>query len=177
MVLGTRDGRGRDRGVSYLDFMDWRDSIADVLRDWRVLAASTMNISDEGRPPERFLGRLRVRPHAFGLIGEQPRSAGLSFLTTTGRALPAVVHAGKQRVAEPLRQAILGVVGGTIRVNELPSVGLASCRVASSSPSAPTCGNRSSTRPARRKQKRDARTPRSSAVWLMASRLSRRRPK
>src|SRR3954468_17486275 len=55
LVVGTRDARGRDRGVSYKDFEDWRAAT----RTFSGLAAYndlTANVSDEGRPPERFQG-------------------------------------------------------------------------------------------------------------------------
>ena len=57
LVVGTRDGRARDRGVSYADFVDWRAAT----RTFSGLAASsgqTMNISDEGRPAERYAGAV-----------------------------------------------------------------------------------------------------------------------
>src|SRR3954465_3378269 len=55
VVVGTRDGRARDRGVPYLVFVDWRAAT----RTFTGLAAysgQTMNLSDEGRTPERFRG-------------------------------------------------------------------------------------------------------------------------
>src|SRR3954452_4002503 len=68
MSLGTRDARGRDRGLSYLEFQDWRrDS-----HSFTALAAfddTTMNVSDEGRAPERFQGAY-ISANAFALIGE-----------------------------------------------------------------------------------------------------------
>ena len=62
VALGTRDGRGRDRGVSYLDFKDWRDSTR-AFAGLAVLVGGTMNVSDEGRPPERYLGAYRFGEH------------------------------------------------------------------------------------------------------------------
>src|SRR3954453_19203042 len=48
LIVGTLDGRGRDRGTSYPDFQDWRQAT----RTFAALAAyntATMNISEEGR--------------------------------------------------------------------------------------------------------------------------------
>jgi putative ABC transport system permease protein len=73
LVVGTRDGRGRDRGVSYQDFEDWRAAT----RTFSGLAAysgQTMNISDEGRAPERFQGPY-ISANAFTLLGQQPSAA------------------------------------------------------------------------------------------------------
>ena len=59
MALGTRDARNRDRMSSYLDFEDWRTGT----RAFAGLAAfspQTMNVSDEGRAPERFGGPVHL---------------------------------------------------------------------------------------------------------------------
>src|SRR5262249_18480305 len=77
MVAGTRDGRNRDRGMSYPDFEDYRRAT----RAFSGLAAhsgSTMNVSDEGRAPERFQGPY-ISANAFKLIG-QPPLLGRDFL-------------------------------------------------------------------------------------------------
>src|SRR6059058_5236455 len=56
MALGTRDRvRDREMGVSYLDFKDW----TAAARSFSGLAAyggNVFNVSDEGRPPERYRG-------------------------------------------------------------------------------------------------------------------------
>ena len=70
MSLGTRDARNRDRGVSCLDFLDWRAG-THRSRPCRVHGRPTMNVSDEGRPPERFAGPY-ISANVFRLIGEQP---------------------------------------------------------------------------------------------------------
>src|SRR3954453_1882239 len=55
MSLGTRDARARDRGLSYLEFQDWRDGNR-AFSGVAAFSVSTMNVSDEGRAPERFQG-------------------------------------------------------------------------------------------------------------------------
>ena len=56
MHLGTRDAQGRTRGVSYLDFLDWRDGS----RTFTGLAAyaDTQHESRGGGPSRRSSGRL-----------------------------------------------------------------------------------------------------------------------
>src|SRR5436853_6264404 len=66
MSLGTRDARGRDRGVSYLELQDWRDGNR-AFSGLAAFSASTMNVSDEGRAPERFAGSY-ISANAFRLI-------------------------------------------------------------------------------------------------------------
>lgn len=70
MALGTRDPQDRERGVSLLDFEDWRDSV----RTFSGLAATTggtANISDSGQAPERYAGGY-ISANAFGLLRQPP---------------------------------------------------------------------------------------------------------
>src|SRR5262245_47061686 len=72
MWVGTRDGNanGRERGVSFTDFEDWRDRqrTFDGLVLWGGFA---FNISEAGREPDRFPG-VYVSTNIFKMIGEQP---------------------------------------------------------------------------------------------------------
>jgi len=78
MYVGERDTvTGRRFMVSWPDFQDWRDSQKSFvgLGAW---SASTMNVSDEGRPPERYNGAY-FSANAFKLFGERPM-VGRDFL-------------------------------------------------------------------------------------------------
>src|SRR5205809_6920249 len=55
MSVGTRDARGRDRGLSYLEFQDWREG-THAFTGLAAFSGQTMNVSDEGRAAERFAG-------------------------------------------------------------------------------------------------------------------------
>ena len=103
---------------SYLDFEDWRTGT----RAFAGLAAfspQTMNVSDEGRAPERFGGPY-ISANAFALIGERP-IIGRDFRPDDDRpgAAPVVLLGNgiwKNRYgSDPT------VVGRTIKVNELPA--------------------------------------------------------
>src|SRR2546426_2021045 len=131
MSLGTRDARGRDRGVSYLEFQDWRDG-AKTFAGMAAFSGATMNVSDEGRAPERFGGPY-ISGNAFKLIGEKPL-VGRDFLPEDDRpGAPPVVILGngiwKNRYGSDT-----SVIGRTIKINELPvtvigvKIGRASCR-------------------------------------------------
>jgi putative ABC transport system permease protein len=117
MSLGTRDARNRDRGVSYLEFQDWRDG-TKAFSGLAAFSGSTMNVSDEGRAPEQFAGPY-ISGTAFKLIGERP-ILGRDFLPEDDRpgAAPVVVLGNgiwKNRYgSDP------AVIGRTIKVNELP---------------------------------------------------------
>jgi predicted permease len=116
MSLGTRDARGRDGGISYLEFQDWREA-AKAFSGMAAFSGQTMNISDEGRAPERFTGPY-ISGNAFKLIGEQP-IIGRDFLPEDDRpGAPPVVLLGnglwKNRYgSDP------GVIGRTVKINEL----------------------------------------------------------
>ena len=118
MSIGARDARDRDRGLSYPDFEDWRAGT----RSFSALAVfngATMNVSDEGRPPEQFGGPY-ISANAFKLIGQTPL-LGRDFLPEDDRpGAAAVVILGngiwKNRYgSDPV------VIGRTIKVNDVPA--------------------------------------------------------
>ena len=63
MVVGTRDARVRDRGMSYLDFEDYRRATR-AFSGLAAFSGSVMNVSDEGRTPERFQGPSSPPPRS-----------------------------------------------------------------------------------------------------------------
>jgi putative ABC transport system permease protein len=120
MAIDSRDPvRDRNMGASYLDFKDWRAQTR-AFTSLSAYTGATMNVSDEGRTPERFSGAL-MSANAFSLIGQVP-VIGRNFLPEDDRpGATAVVMLGngiwKSRYgSDP------GVVGRTIRVNDVPSV-------------------------------------------------------
>jgi predicted permease len=118
MSLGTRDGRARDRGLSYLEFQDWSRGN----RSFSGMAAfndSTMNVSDEGRAPERFDGAY-ISANAFKLIGEKP-SIGRDFLPEDDRSGAAPVVLLGNGIWKNRYGSDPAVIGRTIKVNEQPA--------------------------------------------------------
>jgi putative ABC transport system permease protein len=118
LVVGTKDARGRDRGASYPDFEDWRAAT----RTFSGLAAytgNTMNVSDEGRAPERFQGPY-MSANAFSLI-RQKQLLGRGFLPEDDRpGAPAVVILGNG-IWKNRYGGDAAVIGRTIKVNDVPS--------------------------------------------------------
>jgi predicted permease len=120
MAINSRDPvRDRQAGVSYLDYVDW----AAETRTFSAVAAqrgATMNLSDEGRAPERYSG-LYVSWHTFKLLGQAP-ALGRDFLPEDDRpgATPVVMLGSS--VFKNRYGSDPGVIGKTIRVNEIPSV-------------------------------------------------------
>jgi hypothetical protein len=120
MAIGSYDPvRARDLGVSYLDFTDWR-SATTRFEGLAAYTGATMNVSDEGRPPERFSGTF-ISANGFGLLGQAP-VLGRDFRADDDRpGASAVVILGsglwKNRYGgDP------GVIGRVIRINDAPSV-------------------------------------------------------
>ena len=111
--------RDRDFGVSYLDFKDW----SEASRSFTGLAAydgGTMNVSDEGRTPERVAGSF-VTANAFGLLGQAPL-VGRDFVPQDdrpGAGAVAILGYGiwKNRYASDPT-----ILGRSIRINDVPSV-------------------------------------------------------
>ncbi len=118
MVIGTRDARLRDRGMSYPDFEDYRRAT----RTFSGLAAysgSVMNVSDQGRAPERFQGPY-ISAGAFRLIGQRTQ-IGRDFLPEDDRpGAPAVVILGngiwKNRYGSDQ-----SIIGRSIKINDIVS--------------------------------------------------------
>jgi putative ABC transport system permease protein len=115
--IGTIVPRG-NRGVSYLDLLDWRERT----RTFEGLAGfgqQTMNVSDDEHAPERFDGAY-ISANAFALIGHQP-VLGRNFTADDERpGAPPVVVLGDS-VWKTRYQSDRAVVGRTIRVNGVPS--------------------------------------------------------
>jgi putative ABC transport system permease protein len=64
--------RGSDWFLSYPDFEDWRDAAASFSDLGAFnLSAWAMNVSDEGRPPERADGYW-ITANTFRLLGQRP---------------------------------------------------------------------------------------------------------
>src|SRR5919201_4139133 len=118
MSLGTRDARNRDRGLSYLEFQDWRESTR-AFAGIAAFSGSTMNVSDQGRAPERYQGPY-ISGNAFRLIGVKP-IIGRDFLPEDDRPGAATVVLLGNGVWKNRYGSDPNVVGRTIKVNELPS--------------------------------------------------------
>ena len=119
MALDSRDPvRDRNMGVSYLDFKDWR-AASKTFSDMAAFNGATMNLSDEGRAPERFQGAI-VSSNTFGLIGQAP-IIGRNFLPEDDRPGAAAVVMIGSGVWKSRYGGDRSIVGRTIRVNDAPS--------------------------------------------------------
>ncbi len=120
MALNSYDAvRGRDLPVSYLDFRDWRTA-STTFGGLAAFNTTTMNVSDGGRLPERFIGSF-ISANAFELIGQQP-VLGRGFRAADDRAGAEAVVLLSHGLWRNRYGSDPSVVGRAIRVNDVPSV-------------------------------------------------------
>ena len=118
MHLGTRDPQGRTRGVSYLDFLDWRDG-ARTFTGLAAYADTSVNLGVEGRPADHLAGCF-VSANAFSVLRERP-IVGRDFRPEDDRlGAPAVIIVGHGVWTERFG-ADPSAIGRTIRVNGAPA--------------------------------------------------------
>src|SRR5438093_2554362 len=119
MSIGERNmARGQYFGISWLDFRDLRDaqkSFAGVA----AFNGTTMNVSDEGRAPERYAGPY-ISGNSFKLIGQRT-VLGRDFLPEDDQpgATPVVILGGgiwKTRYGSDR-----SIIGRTVRINDVPT--------------------------------------------------------
>src|SRR5438477_10060932 len=117
-LAGRNMARGTDFGVSYLDFEDWR-AAQKRFKGLAAFSGNTMNVSDEGRTPERYQGPY-ISGNGFSLIGQRP-VLGRDFLPEDDKqgAQPVVMLGGgiwKSRYgSDPT------ILGRTIKINDVPT--------------------------------------------------------
>ena len=116
MTLAMRDADGREQGISYLDFQDWR-AAATSFEDIAAYSEPAMNVGHPDMAIEVFFG-ARVTANAFRLLGIEPL-IGRDFQPDDDRpGAPAVVMLGhgiwrNRYGADP------DVLGRAIRVNDV----------------------------------------------------------
>ncbi len=116
VALGGTDSRGRQLGVSRLDFADWRDG-ARSFSGLAIFSGSTMNVSDEGRPAEQFSGTYGSA-NLFQLIGQRPL-VGRDFRPEDDRpGAEAVVILG-DGIWKNRYSSDPAIVGRSIKVNSI----------------------------------------------------------
>ena len=117
--LSTIDDQATNRGLSYLDFQDVRNS-SRSFADLAAFRNATINIGDQGKSPERAEGAF-VSDNAFTVLGIQP-ALGRGFAAEDNRqgATPVAL------LGEGLWQSRYGgdrsIVGRSILVNGAPTI-------------------------------------------------------
>ena len=110
--------RNQGRGVSYLDYRDWRENTR-AFDAFGAYSGTIANLSDEGQPPERYNGSF-LSANTFGVLGMRP-VIGRDFV-------PDDDQPGAQSVALIGHTVWVNrygkspdVIGKTVRINDNPS--------------------------------------------------------
>jgi len=116
VALGTRDARGREQGVSYYDFVDWREA-SRSFSDISLMGQPTFNVSEKGTSPERYNGAY-VSANTFRLIGAQAL-LGRGFIPEDDLdgATPVVILG--YSIWQSRYAGDRGILGRTIKINDL----------------------------------------------------------
>ena len=117
MAVGTTDTRNRNLGVSFHEFDQWR-SAARTFRELSLVTGGPLNVSDEGRAAERYLGSF-VSGNFFHMLGQTP-TFGRVFTPDDDRpGAPAVAILGFG-VWQTRYGGDRALLGRTVIVNEVP---------------------------------------------------------
>jgi putative ABC transport system permease protein len=117
IAIGTQDARGRRFGVSYYDFLDWREA-AKSYSDIALMAQPAFNVAEQGTSPERYNGAY-VSATMFRLIGAQP-VIGRGFIPEDDLDGATPVAVLGFNIWQSRYAGDKGVLGKTIKVNDLP---------------------------------------------------------
>jgi putative ABC transport system permease protein len=118
MWIDTRDARGRQLGVSLVDFEDWRRA-SRTLSGMTLVQSGGLAISGDDRLPENYNGG-HISANAFDLIGAKA-ILGRGFVPADDApgAPPVVLISGgiwkSRHASDPT------VIGRSIRINSLPA--------------------------------------------------------
>jgi putative ABC transport system permease protein len=116
--LSTRDAQGRDRGVSYLDFLDWQGRIP-AFTGLAAYTEASMNVAVESHPANHLAGCF-ISADAFSVLRERP-AQGRDFRPDDDRpGAAAVVIIGHALSVEQFGAAT-SAIGRTVRVNGVPA--------------------------------------------------------
>jgi predicted permease len=117
LSIRTRDGGGRDQGLSYREFHELRN--ASSFDGIAAFSRMTATVTDEGLAPEQFQG-LYVSFDAFRLLGIPP-ALGRDFLSEDDRVgAPATVMLGDE-IWKARYGGDPGIVGRIIGINGVPT--------------------------------------------------------
>jgi putative ABC transport system permease protein len=116
IAIGGTDVRGRPIGISRLDFIDIRDA-ARSFSGMTMFMGASVNLSDEGRAPEQFVGSYNSA-NLFQLIGQRP-IVGRDFRAEDDRAGAEPVVLISNGIWKNRYGSDPGVIGRTVKVNSL----------------------------------------------------------
>src|SRR4030095_10673607 len=118
MMVTTRDSRGREMGISILDFDDWRSS-ARTFSNLSFVFSGSFRVGAAGRIPENYFGSY-VSADFFKMLGVSP-ALGRDFTPEEDRPGSQAVVLISGNVWKQRYGGDASVIGRTIRLNTLTS--------------------------------------------------------
>ena len=110
--------RNQGRGVSYLDYRDWREN-TKAFDAFGAYSGTIANLSDEGQPPERYNGSF-LSANTFGVLGMRP-VIGRDFVPDDDKPGAQSVALIGHTVWVNRYGKSPDVIGKTVRINDNPS--------------------------------------------------------
>jgi predicted permease len=118
VVIGTRDARGNNRGMSIRDFEDVRGG-STLFDGMALVFFANLNVSDDsGQPPDRYSGPY-LSSNIFQIIQQAP-ALGRSFTEEDDRPGGAPVVMLGNGIWKSRYGADSSIIGKTIKANGLP---------------------------------------------------------
>ena len=116
IAVGTTDARNRQLGMSRLDFVDMTEA-SHSFAGLALMQPASINISEEGRAPERFQGQYQSA-NLFKVIGARP-IVGRDFLLEDDNAGSAPVVVLGNGLWKNRYGSDPSIIGRVIKVNSL----------------------------------------------------------
>ena len=113
--IAMTDTRGRQLGVSRLDFLDWRDATRSFSH-FGVFTGASLNVSEQGRPAEQYNGTYGSA-NLFELLGQRPQF-GRDFTTADDSAGAEPVVILSDSVWKSRYAADRAALGRGIKIND-----------------------------------------------------------
>ena len=115
VIVRTVDGRGREAGVSYPDFEDWRRDARAFDGPTAAFGIGTISLGRDGAPPEQFEG-LYASADTFSVLGVRP-ALGRDFSAADDRPGAEAVAIISSNIWKSRYAANRDVLGRQITVN------------------------------------------------------------
>jgi predicted permease len=119
ITIRTQDRRGFPTGVSYPDFLDWRQQIT-VFEEFCAQLSRSVSLSDQAQPADRLTGSYLSYP-AFGALRVKPL-LGRDFRAEDDREGATAVTILSHNLWRTRYASDAGIVGRSVRVNEQPAI-------------------------------------------------------
>ena len=139
-IMRTLDGRGREAGISYPDFEDWRRDLRVFDGPSAAFSIATISLGRDGAPPEQFEGLyvsaatfsvLRVKPQLgrdFSEADDRPGAEGVVMISSnlwkSRYAASRDVLGRKVSINGAMPATIIGVMPDGVRFIDVTDVWL-----------------------------------------------------